>query len=150
MSSPLLPYVTAESACLQSFLTELEDEERAMSEGRFADLPTLGERKRQLLARIAEIDCGRESMQLQLGLEAGRAGAEAAASGDEGLRGAWTKMLVLAARAQELNRRVAAKVHAHLEFTAGALAFLQTRDTPLYDRDGARRSYAPGVSIALG
>jgi flagellar biosynthesis protein FlgN len=137
--SPLLPHVLAEKECLESFLAALAEEDRAISERRFAELPIINEQKIRLLARMAEIDNGRESVQVQLGLEPGRAGTDAAAMADEALHAAWAGLLVLAGRTRELNRRVAAKVHTHLEFTSNALHFLRPGGQALYDRAGARK-----------
>jgi flagellar biosynthesis protein FlgN len=146
----LLPHVLAQKTCLESFLAVLQAEEEAISGGRFAELPAITERKTALLARIAEVDLGREAAQAQLGLEPGRRGAECAAGADDALRDAWCCLLLLAERARELNRRLASKVYTHLEFTRNALAFLQARGQPLYGRDGAARAAATRASIAVG
>lgn len=148
--SPLLPHVLAETACMEAFLAALAEQDRAISAGRFAELPSINERKAALLARIADIDRGRESLQAQLGLEPGRPGGDAAAGADDALRQAWASLLVLAERIRELNWRVSAKVCTHMEFTTNALAFLQARGQPLYGRDGGRKSAVRGASIAMG
>ncbi|HWI82110.1 flagellar protein FlgN [Ramlibacter sp.] len=148
--SPLLGHVLAESACLQSYIAALEAEDQALLQGRIDDLPAIAERKTGILSRIAALDQEREAAQAALGLPAGRAGAERAAQASEPLARAWTALLAHAHRARELNRRVAAKVYTHLDFTRNALLFLQSRGQPLYGRDGTRSAPARGSSLALG
>lgn len=142
--SALFAHVRAETACLEAFIAALEHEDQALSEGRFEDVAALADRKGSLLADLADIGRAREASLAQLGWPPGRAGADAAARSDPLLETAWTALLGLAGRARDLNRSVGAKVHAHLEFTGSALAFLQARHQPLYGPDGGR--VAPTVA----
>jgi flagellar biosynthesis protein FlgN len=148
--SPLLPHVLAEVACMQSFVAALKEEDEALLGRRFQELPGITQRKSALLEGLAEIDRARECVQAQLGLGAGRAGADACIRSDEALGEAWSALLALARHARTLSQTVAAKTYIHLEFVENALAFLQARPQPLYGRDGARTSCAAGSSLALG
>lgn len=136
--SSLLACVLAEKSCVEAFVSALQEEEEALSQGRFAELAAGAEGKARLLADLAEADRAREATQAQLGWPPGRAGADAAAAASDSLGAAWADLLACAARASELSRRVASQVHTHLDFTSNALAYLQDRNQPLYGRDGAR------------
>jgi flagella synthesis protein FlgN len=104
--SSLLPHLLAESAGIEEYLALLAEEERAMADGRFKDLPALTARKAALQERMAELDRQREARQLALGFAGGRAGADAAAqAGGEATCTAWAALLGLAERAKAANRR---------------------------------------------
>lgn len=149
--SGLRDRVLAELACASSFLETLEEEDRAIAQGRFDALAPLTARKRELLDELAELDRLRELAQTELGFGPGHAGASAAARADAGLRDSWTALLAVAERARAANQRVAAKVHTHLDFASDALGFLQRRGKPLYGPDGARESAARGgAPLATG
>lgn len=135
--NPLPDHLLAQSECLDCFIATLEEEDEALREGRLQELPALTGRKNDLLARIAELDRTREAAQVALGHPPGRPGADAAAV-SQGVQEAWTALLARAARARDLNRRVAAKVFTHLDHTAQALAVLQADRQPLYGPDGVR------------
>lgn len=149
--SALLDHVLAESACLQALLASLDQEDQAMAQCRFAQLPSLTEQKSRLLERVAQLDQDREAAQLALGYPAGRCGADAAAANDPALRQGWTSMLALAGRARDLNRQVGEKVFTHLEFTQKAISFLKAGDRPVYGPDGIQKTPSGGGSrLALG
>jgi flagellar biosynthesis protein FlgN len=148
--SPFLPNLQAQRSCIDALLRALQEEDEALAAGRFDELPELTGRKSALLARVADLEQHRESLQAQFGLPPGRTGAELASSADEALRESWTALLATAHRARELNRRVGAKVYTNLDFTRQALAFLQARVQPLYGRDGATRQPLGHTRLALG
>jgi flagella synthesis protein FlgN len=150
--SPLLAHVLAETSCIQGLLASLDQEDKAISECRFAELPSITEQKARLLDRMAQLDQDRECAQVAFGFEPGRAGADAAAAaGDDTLRRAWASMLALAGQARDLNHRVGARVYTHLDFTQRAIGFLQARDQPTYGPDGVQKAQGGGgSSLALG
>lgn len=150
MMDPLLGHLLAQSDCLDRYIAALEEEDEALRQGRLPELPALTGRKNDLLARIAELDQAREAAQAALGHPPGRAGADAAASATPPLQQAWAALLARAARARDLNRRVAAKVFTHLDHTAQALAVLQADRQPLYGRDGVRSAGGSGSARASG
>ena len=149
--SALLRQLDEELALFSEFLDLLEEEAAALAGGRFTLLAGLTERKRDLTARIAACDAGRERLLVAMGHCADRAGADAAArSGGPALQQAWARTLAVAARAREQNHRVGVMVHAHLDFTRRSIAFLQTGSRPLYGPDGQHRAGgASGLRHAL-
>ena len=152
MSAMLLPHLLAEKACVEEFLGVLAQEERAMQEGLFTDLAPLTERKAALLDRMTALDQARESAQVAMGFEPGRAGADAAAaSAGAAAQEAWACLLELAERAKAGNRRNGAMVHGHLDFTRNALHYLQAAALPFYGPDGIRKAVGgTGTRLALG
>ncbi|MDM0074644.1 flagellar protein FlgN [Variovorax sp. J2P1-59] len=147
----MLLYLHAEKSCVEEFLTVLETEEQAMSNGRFGELASISEQKIQLLDRIAELDRQRETAQAALGFEPGAAGADAAAAaGGEATRQAWTALLELAERARALNLRNGSIVYTHLDFTQKALHFLQSSVQLFYGPDGVRKTSSNGTRLAMG
>lgn len=150
--NPLLSHLLAESAGIEEYLALLAEEEQAMADGRFKDLPALTAHKAALQERMAELDRQREAAQLALGFAAGRAGADAAAgAGGEAVCAAWATLLGLAERAKSANRRNAAMVFGHLDFTQNALRFLRDCGQMFYGPDGARKAAGgAGARLALG
>ena len=148
----LLSQLLAERSCVEEFLSVLDQEARAMEAGLFADLAPLTERKAALLDRMAALDLARESAQVALGFEPGRAGADAAAAaGGEAMHEAWAALLELAERAKTGNREIGAMVYGHLDFTQNAIDYLQASKKPFYGPDGIRRAAgASGTRLALG
>lgn len=147
----MLLYLHAEKSCVEEFLTVLEAEERAMSNGLFGELASISEQKVQLLDRIAELDRQRETAQAALGFEPGPAGADAAAAaGGEATRQAWATLLELAERARAHNLRNGSIVYTHLDFTQKALHFLQSSVQLFYGRDGIRKTTSNGTRLAMG
>lgn len=148
----LLKQLRAETAAIADFIAVLGEEEQAMVNGNFADLPAITARKARLQERMTELDGQREAMQQAMGFPAGRAGADAAAGsqGDE-THAAWGHLLTLAAQAQAGNRHNASIVFTHLDFTQNALRFLRASGQLFYGPDGARRAAAgTGTRLALG
>jgi flagellar biosynthesis protein FlgN len=148
----LLPQLLAEKSCVEEFLSVLFQEAQAMESGLFADLAPLTQRKAALLDRMAALDQARESAQVALGFEPGRAGADAAAAaGGEAMQEAWTALLELAERARTGNREIGAMVYGHLDFTQNAIDYLQASKKPFYGPDGIRKAAgASGTRLALG
>jgi flagella synthesis protein FlgN len=148
----MLLYLHAEKTCVEEFLAVLDQEEQAMAQGRFAELPAITEQKIQLLDRMAVLDRKRETAQAALGFEPGSAGANAAAaaSGDA-TREAWASLLELAEQAKARNLRNGSIVYTHLDFTHKALHFLQSSVQLFYGPDGSRKTAAGiGTRLALG
>lgn len=152
MSAMLLPHLLAEKACVEEFLGVLAQEERAMQEGLFTDLAPLTERKAALLDRMTALDRARESAQVAMGFEPGRAGADAAATAaGVAAQETWAALLQLAEAAKAGNRRNGAMVHGHLDFTRNALHYLQAAALPFYGPDGIRKAVGgTGTRLALG
>ncbi|MBT2326201.1 flagellar protein FlgN [Variovorax paradoxus] len=148
----MLPHLLAEKSCVEEFLSVLAHEQQAMKNSVFADLAPLTERKAALLDRMAALDQARESAQVALGFEPGRAGADqAAAAAGEATRQAWTALLELAERAKTDNHRIGSMVYGHLDFTQNALDYLQASAQPFYGPDGIRRAAGgSGTRLALG
>lgn len=152
MSAALLPHLLAEKSCVEEFLGLLAQEAQAMQEGLFADLGPLTERKAGLLDRMTALDRARESAQVAMGFEPGRAGADAAATvAGPAAQETWAALLQLAERAQTDNRRNGTMVHGQLDFTRNALHYLQATALPFYGPDGIRRAVGgTGTRLALG
>lgn len=148
----LLLHLREEKACVEEFLAVLDREEEAMKEGRFAELGEITTVKAQLLDRMAELDVGRVSVQVSMGFEPSRDGADAAASeGGAETRRIWASLLELAEQAKAANRRNGSMVYTHLDFTQKALHFLQASAQLFYGPDGTRRaSSGAGTRLALG
>ena len=148
----LLPHLLAEKSCVEEFLAVLDQEAQAMKNHLFADLGALTVQKAALLDRMAALDQARESAQVALGFEPGRAGAdEAAAAAGEASQAAWMALLELAERANAGNRQIGAMVYGHLDFTQNALDYLQASQQPFDGPDGIRKAAgASGTRLALG
>ncbi|MBT2337275.1 flagellar protein FlgN [Variovorax paradoxus] len=145
-------HLLAEKACVEEFLSVLEQEAQAMQNGFFADLPILTERKAGLLERMAALDQARESAQAARGFEPGRAGADAAAAADgEASLAVWKALVELAQQAKACNRRNGSMVYRQLDFTQNALHYLQASAQPFYGPDGIRKAAnAAGTRLAVG
>lgn len=147
----MLLYLHAEKTCVEEFLTVLDQEEQAMTQGRFSDLPAITEQKVQLLDRMAVLDRKRETAQAALGFEPGRAGADAAAAaGGEATAHAWAALLELADEAKARNLRNGSIVYTHIDFTQKALHFLQSSVQLFYGPDGRKTAAGLGTRLALG
>jgi len=148
----MLLHLLAEKSCVEEFLSVLDQEAQAMESGLFADLGPLTEQKTALLDRMATLDRARESAQVALGFEPGRAGADAAAAAEgEAAQQAWAALLAFAERAKADNHRNGAMVYGHLDFTQGALHYLQAAALPFYGPDGIRKAVGgAGTRLALG
>jgi len=151
MTQALLELLEREHAAAGQFLELLDQEAKAMTEGQFAELPDLAERKSRLAEQLTEIGHRREVLQKNLGYGPGRSGADAAAAaGDPALRKAWQRLLARAAKARELNHRNGVMVHTHLDFTRQTLNFLQAGGQPLYGPDGTHQMGGSGNRLAMG
>jgi flagella synthesis protein FlgN len=151
MSGALLELLKHEHAQAVLFLELLNREAQAMTEGRFAELPGLAERKSQLAGQITETGRRREALQQSLGYGPGRHGADAAAAaGSTALKTAWQQLLARATEAHELNHRNGVVVHTHLDFTRQTLSFLKAGGQPLYGPDGTHRSGGSGNRLGVG
>lgn len=151
MNSRLLDHLTQEHAAIGEFIELLDAEAQAMTDGDFANMPGLAERKSQLADQIALLDRLREVEQLALGYAANRSGADAAAVGNNALQKVWSSLLERATQAHERNHRNGVMIHTHLDFTRQAISFLQASGQPLYGPDGAHKtSTGSGNRLALG
>lgn len=151
MSGALVNLLHREHAAIGLFLELLGQEARAMTEGAFAELPGLAERKSRLADQITLLGRRREAQQLSMGHGPGRSGADAAAAaGDATLKTAWRELLERAAQAHELNHRNGVMVHTHLDFTRQTLNFLKAGGQPLYGPDGTHQSGGSGNRLAVG
>ncbi|UVH58913.1 flagellar protein FlgN [Variovorax paradoxus] len=152
MKPTLLTHLRTETACIEEFLSVLDREAQAMSDGAFTDLAAIAGQKTVLLDRMAELDTQREAMQAALGFGPGRAGADAAAAaGGPDAAQAWAALLELAGQARSHNLRNGSMVYAHLDFTQQALHFLQASAQLFYGPDGVRKTQASsGNRLAAG
>ena len=151
MNSRLLDHLTQEHAAIVEFIELLDAEAQAMTDGDFANMAGLAERKSQLADQIALLDRLREVEQLALGYAANRSGADAAAAGNNALQTAWSSLLERATQAHERNHRNGVMIHTHLDFTRQAISFLQVSGQPLYGPDGTHQTgTASGNRLALG
>lgn len=151
MNSRLLDHLTQEHAAIGEFLELLDAEAQAMTDGDFANMPGLAERKSELADQIASLDRLREVEQLALGYAANRSGAAAAAAGNTALQNAWSSLLERATQAHERNHRNGVMIHTHLDFTRQAISFLQASGQPLYGPDGTHKTgTGSGNRLALG
>jgi flagella synthesis protein FlgN len=151
MSGALVNLLHREHAAIGLFLELLGREARAMTEGAFAELPGLAERKSLLADQITLLGRRREAQQLSMGHGPGRSGADAAAAaGDTTLKTAWRELLECAAQAHELNHRNGVMIHTHLDFTRQTLNFLKAGGLPLYGPDGTHQSGGSGNRLAIG
>jgi flagella synthesis protein FlgN len=151
MNSRLLDHLTQEHAAIGEFIELLDAEAQAMTDGDFANMPGLAERKSQLADQIALLDRLREVEQLALGYAANRSGADAAAAGNNALQTAWSGLLERATQAHERNHRNGVMIHTHLDFTRQAISFLRASGQPLYGPDGTHKTgTGSGNRLALG
>lgn len=151
MNSRLLDHLTQEHAAIGEFIELLDAEAQAMTDGDFANMPGLAERKSQLADQIALLDRLREVEQLALGYAANRSGADAAAVGNNALQKVWSSLLGRATQAHERNHRNGVMIHTHLDFTRQAISFLQASGQPLYGPDGTHKTgTGSGNRLALG
>ncbi|MDP3864862.1 MAG: flagellar protein FlgN [Rhodoferax sp.] len=152
MSSKLLDLLNREYAATGAFVTLLDQEAAAMTQGEFARLPDIAARKSTLADQIALMAKQREMEQLSLGHAAGRRGADAAAAaGGDALQHAWRNLLKRAAQAHTSNHRNGVMIHTHLDFTRQTLGFLQAGSQPLYGPDGGHKTgQGGGHCLALG
>jgi flagella synthesis protein FlgN len=152
MKPTLLTHLRTETACIEEFLSVLDREAQAMSDGAFTDLAAIARQKTVLLDRMAELDTQREAMQAALGFKPGRVGADAAAAaGGPDVAQAWAALLELAGQARGHNLRNGSMVYAHLDFTQQALHFLQASAQLFYGPDGVRKTQAgSGNRLAAG
>lgn len=152
MSSQLLDSLSREQAAIEAFIELLEQEATALTDGAFAQLPELTERKSELADQIKFLGQQREQEQHALGYASGRSGADAAcAAGGKTLQQAWHDLLASAARAHDLNHRNGVLVHTHLDFTRQTISFLQAGGQPLYGPDGSHKTGSgSGNRLALG
>lgn len=148
----LLAHLRTEASCIAEFLAVLDREAKAMSGGAFNDLAAIAGQKTHLLDRMAELDQQREALQVALGFEPGRAGADAAAAaGGPAVQKAWADLLVVAVEARSHNMRNGSMVYAHLDFTQQALHFLQASAQLFYGPDGVRKTQVgSGTRLAAG
>ena len=149
----MLLHLLAEKDCIEEFVSVLAQEAEAMTQGLFAALPQITERKAGLLDRMATLDRARESAQVARGFEPGRAGAEAAAAAEgEATLAAWQALRECAQQARAGNRHNGTLVYSQLDFTQNALNYLQAGSAqPFYGPDGIRRATAgAGTRIAAG
>jgi flagella synthesis protein FlgN len=152
MNSPLHDCLRREFSAVQAFVKLLDEEAKAMTDGNFASLPALAQRKSELADQITALGQQRELQQIELGYAAGRSGADAAcAGGDKALALAWGNLLECAALARDCNHRNGVMIHTHLDFTRQTINFLQARGQPLYGPDGTHRTGSgSGNSLAVG
>lgn len=152
MSSKLLDLLNREYAATGAFVALLDQEAAAMTQGVFAKLPELAERKSKLADQIALMAQQREMEQLALGYGAGRRGADAAAmAGGKALQDAWRNLLERAAQAHACNHRNGVMIHTHLDFTRQTISFLQAGSQPLYGPDGGHKTgQGGGHCLAVG
>ncbi|MDP9604111.1 flagellar protein FlgN [Variovorax sp. NFACC27] len=152
MKPSLLGHLRTETACIEEFLSVLDQEALAMSDRAFTDLASIATRKTVLLERMAELDAQREALQATLGFGPGRAGADAAAAaGGAEVERVWQTLLQVAGQAREHNLRNGSMVYAHLDFTQQALHFLQASAQLFYGPDGVRKTQAgSGNRLAAG
>jgi flagella synthesis protein FlgN len=151
MSKILVDLLSREHAAIGVFLELLGQEAQAMTDGTFAELPGLAERKARMAEQIAHIGSRRDAQQEALGYGAGRRGADAAAAaGDAVLKSAWRALLARAEEARDLNHRNGVMVHTHLDFTRQTLNFLKAGGQPLYGPDGTHQSGGNGNRLAVG
>ena len=151
MNSRLLDHLTQEHAAIGEFIELLDAEAQAMTDGDFANMPGLAERKSQLADQIALLDRLREVEQLALGYAANRSGADAAAVGNNALQKVWSSLLERATQAHERNHRNGVMIHTHLDFTRQAISFLRASGQPLYGPDGTHKTgTGSGNRLALG
>lgn len=152
MSELLLQHMNREAAAIGSFIELLDQEAQAMTDGNFATLPELAERKSQQAETIVQLRSQREAEQLAQGFAPDRSGIEAAvAIGGKALHKAWSELQQCAAQARQSNHRNGVMIHTHLEFTRQSIGFLQASGKPLYGPNGTHHSGATqGSSLGLG
>jgi len=148
----LLTHLTEESAVVDAFLTLLDREEAAMTNGHFGTLPAITEHKAQLVDRIAALDQERERQLRADGYPVDRHGADAAAAaGGVALQQAWQTLLERAAQAQKRNHRNGVLIHTHLDYTRQSINYLRGKSQSLYGPDGKHRgALGYGNNIASG
>lgn len=152
MNSRLHDFLTQEHSAILVYADLLDQEAKALSDGEFASLPGLAQRKSTLADQISLLGQQRDLEQLALGYPAGRDGADAAcAAGRAATEQVWHDLLQCAAQAKDRNHRNGVMIHTHLDFTRNTISFLQAGGKPLYGPDGSHKTgTGGGHSLACG
>lgn len=135
--------LTREGDAARRFLRVLESEQAALTSGEAEILENLTAEKSQLAGELDDLAQSRNRLLAELGLPAGRKGAEvcADADGSGSARRLWRELLELWTQAQRANRVNGALIDARLAHTRQALALLHTHAgrPALYGPDGHAR-----------
>lgn len=138
----LAKHLARQSATLEQFIRLLEDEQRALAQGRVdgQQLSELAAGKQALLDTLEQLEAQRRHAQLRLGYGDDRQGAARAAA-DADCLDSWQQLLAQASRAQQLNRRNGDGIRARLEQNQRMLNFLhEAGGNGLYGPDGQSRN----------
>jgi flagella synthesis protein FlgN len=148
MSDALLATVTDEAELVASFAAVLQEESAALAEGALAPLPTLVERKNQLVERIARMGQQRDQQLGAMGFGAGRAGMNQAVAADPRLAEPWKNVLSKAHHARAANHTNGLMINTRMDYNRRALLALQRAAglNPTYGPDGR----LPGFASVMG
>lgn len=141
MQSPLAPVLAEEVSLVERFITLLGEEQRVLKEARADALAELSARKAEVADQLNLVGKKRNQVLAQAGFAADRPGmrswlAKYPTDRQTGL--AWTHLLKLAAKAQEITRLNGQLLALHLQVTQQALATLtqQAQAGALYGPTG--------------
>ena len=143
----LLPLLVAEKTRVEQFVTLLEAEQTALTDGDTGALPELARKKEELAHSIVADAWQRNALLATQGLPADRDGMHAwsmAHPEQKETAETWTQILSLAAKARELNRVNGELIRMRLQYNSQALEILTRKENPLdlYGPDGQSRTQA--------
>ena len=141
----LLRTVEAESSAVTRFVALLKLEQAALSQGGVDDLVEFANQKSAVANELTLLANQRNTLLAAQGLDADRAGIEAAIAGsikrqpsDTALSRLWSQIILLASEAKELNRLNGELIQIRMQHNSQALEAMQgaSRTLHLYGPDG--------------
>ena len=133
--------LVAEAEAVQQFAELLKLEQTSLSSGNTDELPAFAEQKVKLAVHLNTLSAQRNAALATQGLDADRAGVEAWCAkhpNENEVVAAWSRILLVAGEARELNRLNGELIQIRMQYNARALEALQggKNSLALYGPDG--------------
>ena len=133
--------LVAEAEAVQQFAELLKLEQTSLSSGNTDELPAFAEQKVNLAVHLNTLSAQRNAALATQGLDADRAGVEAWCAkhpNENEVAAAWSRILLVAGEARELNRLNGELIQIRMQYNARALEALQggKNSLALYGPDG--------------
>jgi flagella synthesis protein FlgN len=140
MKDALLATLIEEYSTVEAFASILTLESKALAAASpMEDLPSIVEKKTELIGVLARLEAARDTQLAELGLPAGWSGMELAASTDARIAAQWTLLQKAADRARRANTNNGELIRVRMDYNQRALAALQVnvpRKANFYGPDG--------------
>ncbi|QQC63048.1 flagella synthesis protein FlgN [Paraburkholderia ginsengisoli] len=140
MKDALLATLIEEYSTVEAFASILALESRTLaSASPMEDLPSIVEKKTELIGVLARLEAARDTQLAELGYPAGWSGMELAASTDTRVAAQWTLLQKSAERARRANTNNGELIRVRMDYNQRALAALQVnmpRKANFYGPDG--------------